>query len=310
MSTVTAESLPVPQSRYDALLAQTNSAIDQVRTVAKWMIGAVGAVASLLVAGVQLTSIGKVSTERAVLAAIMVAIVICVAAIAIAKLTAVLLPEITTREDVIIRARSGDFAQFLSKHAYLLAGEADAARLASAQRIAVAQASKPNATDTEKASARRLTEALNLLVPFGSYFVVRTNFSKARFWTLSAAIIGGIAIIVFARAVGAVPSDDSSSAATPSTPVAVTVQLNAAGVKALKSSLGKTCAHQLSRPSAERNAIAINASEGDIELILIPTRECKAATRFTLRTPNLGQAPAAEVSLPAPTGSPSPSSTP
>jgi hypothetical protein len=303
MTAASGDAPQAPKSRYDALLAQSNSAIDQVRTVAKWMIAAVGAVASLLVAGIQLTSIGKVSTERAWIAGIMVCIVICAAATAIAKLATVLLPEITTRDDVIARAQGNDFARFLDKHSYLLGGAANAAELASEQKAAVQRAREPDASEPEKATARRLTEALNMLVPFGSYFVVRTNFSRAKVWTLSAAVIGGLAIVGYARAVGTVTSEPPSAAANPE-PVAVTVRLNAAGAKALKSSLGSACARQLSQPSTERNAIAVHASGGDVELIIIPSGECQTATRFTLRTPNLGQATAPTVVLPKATETP------
>ena len=285
--------------RYDALLAQTNAAIDQVRAVAKWMIAAIGAVASLLVAGVQLSSIGKVSHGRAVVAGVMVCIVIAAAAAAIMKLSAVLLPQITTRDDVVAQAQSGEFAKFLSKHTFLLGGHQDAKALADAQRAAVKAAQTDGSSEPTKAEARRLTDALNLLVPFGSYFTVRTNFSSARTWTLGASIVGGLAIVAFARSVGATSADSTapSTAAVHPSPTAVTMRLSSVGVKALQPSLGKACAQQLARPGLAANAIATGVAGDAVTIIVVPRGDCRAASEITI-TPDMGQVAAAGVALP------------
>lgn len=189
-------------ARYDALLAQTNAAVDLIRDVAKWFIASIGAVASLLVAGIQLTSIGTVSWPRAVVAAVLVLVVIGAAGLAIVKLTAVLLPRITTRADVVEAAQRGEFGTFVAKHASLWADFDDAAALWRAQQAAVAAANADGAGASEADRARRLTDAVNLLVPFGSYFAVRAGFATAKRWTLGCALVGAAAVVGYARLVG------------------------------------------------------------------------------------------------------------
>src|SRR3984957_8971179 len=90
-----------PGNTSSGIADQANAAIDQFRSVGKWIITSFAAVAALLLAGVQLTSLGSVNGWHLFWSCVGLGIAIVSVIVAIRSLTSLLEPRVTGVNDVV-----------------------------------------------------------------------------------------------------------------------------------------------------------------------------------------------------------------
>jgi hypothetical protein len=270
-----------------AVEAQADAGIDQYRSVAKWMITAFAAVASLLLAGVQLTSIGHTTGGRLALAAIGIAVALAATMIAIYSLTLVFKPGVVGPDDAAARAddASTPFGKFVAAHrsALLPAGTTSGQDLYDKYTAARTAAASPNGTEQDKATARRYRARLADLAWFARLIEVESTFKTARIRVCIAAAVVAAGITTFAWAANPKDSSDTdtTAAAVNARPVQVRVLLNPDGRRHLATLLGRPCA-AAAGVAPGIDALATAASADTTTLIVIPGGPCTKPVLFTL----------------------------
>ncbi|HEY8787551.1 MAG TPA: hypothetical protein VIM10_00240 [Actinopolymorphaceae bacterium] len=292
---------------------------DQIRKTATWLIGALAAVAAILLAGSQVSSIGKLPadhiTGRLTVAGVAAVVAIGSVMFAIYRLSLILAPVTTPLKDLrkeaetpsskmveIMKSDTGltagypDIHDLLAKYDTERAKRIDARKRHQAARdklaAAVSDAEKAAAmkaeetadlaeqrADTDVAGLRRYVVGLTQLLGF---LTVSRRFETERSRVVVAAVVGAVAIVTFAWAANpATPSADAA-AALPAKPVSVTVFLTPAGVQELSSVLGASCAKEAAATGTP--GIALSASTEAAEVVLTGGGSCTGPQRITLES--------------------------
>jgi len=225
------------------------TAIASIREVAKWLIGALAAVATIMLAGTQLSSLGSLPTQpsgRLWVAGIAALVAVMAVVRSIYLLSTVLMVQTSSLTDLrentrptattIQRIIDGDpgFLEGRPSVAKLLDDYAQAQRqaISAADAKALAQQALLDAkpTDEEKAQAlvkhaiqaasladalrERLGERVRSLVELDGYVKVRASFDKARKGVIGWAAVSAIAVIVFAWAANPAKAEDERASIT------------------------------------------------------------------------------------------------
>jgi hypothetical protein len=288
------------------------SATSTISDTAKWLITIFAGVAGVLVAGSQLSSLGKLDLGPRLLAALAgLALGIAGAAYAVMN-TVPVLTSARVRLAELAVTQDKDEQRFLQDNAELLLGLANDARELK-QRYDIALSARAqaftrlyaNPTDADlntqakvsDAQASNYSQAVGGLLTAARYDRVRRKFEAAQREMLWGGLFAAAGIALFAWAANPPEPPAESSAAVPNSPVAVRVFLTPDGTAALTGILGEACVTD----PAGVEAIALEASDSSATLVSIGTASCKVA-RFSLGS-SLGVVKATEQVNP-PTGSP------
>ncbi len=275
-----------PDSQPSGIGAQASAAIDTFRSVGKWLITSFAAVGTLLLAGVQLTSLGSASGAR--LAAAFAGLGIAVAAVilAVVSLTALLQPHVSAPDEAVATAddQASGLGKFVAKHRAVLlpAGVTTAGELLAA--FMAARRSPDKETPAGRERIRILRGHLSDIVWWASYEDAKQRFGKVRIAVVLAAVAVAAGVALYSWAAtgpGAAATAAGPVPAVQPAPVAVRVRLNAAGSRALTGVLGKACTAAAAGKGVP--AIALSATPSQTTVVLIPGgRACPVPVRFSL----------------------------
>lgn len=266
------ESLPDPGG--------VQAAIDRYRDIAKYVIGIFAAIGALLVAGTQLSSIGKLSYEDDAgrLAAAVIALAFAIGAVVriLHEAIKILRPVEISLADV---AADDKLRKDVEARPSLLGG-AD-----SVEDLQDQLASDLLEDDERKGWLAVADEVMAR----GAYKKAQICFDAAWKPMLGAALVGAAAIAVFAWAANPPESETADPVMRPD-PVELTFTLTDDGRQTLSGELGEECV------KGEIAALSIGGKEGAPRVVTLPTEDCETA-QFTL-DPELGT-PIAADSAPA-----------
>lgn len=279
---------PSPASERSAMATQADAGIDQIRAVTKWMITAFAGVAGLMLAGVQLTSLGQTSGWRLVFAGLSLAVALTATMIAIYLLTEILKPMAVGPDDATKWADdpATPFGKFVAGHpgAVLPEGITSGKDLYDKYTAARAKANSPAATEQEKSTARRRRNQLANLVWFATFVELDAAFKTTRIKICIAAAVVAAGITAFVWAANPDTSKAAAATAAPAVnpqPVQVRVLLNNDGRRHFGTTLGAKCAAAATtRPGV--NALAISADAAHTTVVLIPEGPCTSPVMFSL----------------------------
>ncbi len=296
--------------------------VDRIRDVAKWLIGAFAAVAAIMVAGSQLSSIGTLEVGWRLLVAVIGGVAaLSGAAWAIWLLTDVLLPEETTVANVLAEATDckSPLARTIAANPHLLLGYPDVAALDTAYKNARAEQARAqdlvNASPNDQAAlqqvdqaagkAERLFARLRQLTTRAAFYRQQQEFKDSRTQLYLAALLAAIGLGTFAWAANP-PEDKKEDTAAPApavaAPATVQIILNAEGKQTLTPLLGDACASQATGTGVK--ALAIAATATTVDLVIIPGGLCERPARFTLTLAQGIAIPLSTVTPPTPSPSP------
>jgi hypothetical protein len=310
------------------------SGSDRIRQTATWMIGALAAVATVMLAGSQLSTIGDLSLSedfgRLATAAVSALLAVGLVAYTVYVLTQIQMPQEGTlgelREDS--RDESSQIALLASNDRGLIAerhslgdffDEYDALRTRqfAAQRERDAAQEERNAatTEAEKTAAgeRRkkadatydlVTRQIGVLRPhlvtlaqLSSYLNVKRRFVRYRYHLLGAATAIAVLLVVFAWAANPPAPSAAPGDVLAARPAAGRLLLTDQGREDLEPALGKACASagQTSRGLA---VVALSGSAADgFDLVVLPGGACRKPVRLNVTPKQAVIVPAAEVQL-------------
>ncbi|GAB2619673.1 hypothetical protein [Pseudactinotalea suaedae] len=236
-----------------------SGARDRIRESAKWLTASVGAVAAVLVAGTQLSSIGSLA-----LGSTRFWVVVVGGLLALAGVGAVLWSTIAalTAPAVGLHALTGakppPGVEDALADPYLLAGRADAAALAADYRDAIAaraQAFREHYADPDDQALRtaaqiadadvtHLDGLVGTLLDVTAYQALAQQWRRSRTTLVAGAAVAAIGISMVAWAANPPEGGAAGSAASPAVltaPEEATLQLTDAGRAALSEKLGPSC---------------------------------------------------------------------
>jgi hypothetical protein len=278
-----------PEPAPDLVLA----GIDRIRDTAKWLIGAYAAVGAVLVAGLQLTSLGKVEDDTRLWVAIGTAAIALLAVLyGISKIAAVLSP-VTVDEEKDLGPGS-PIEKMTQKAPSLLKKQARTpaelqAKYATAvddyQRKRVAARADPELVPEVERDYRALlaiNSTLDYLKKLALFQKVDAKFSGAKRRLAGASIVAAACVITFAWAAN--PSDDDQARAKahengptlldPSL-ASVSVDPRRAALKPLRTKLGSGC------DIGHIAALVVGGSAQEPEVVTLPEHGC-SAIRFSV----------------------------
>jgi hypothetical protein len=262
-----ASATPSIASRFDALKTQTDAAVDQYRSTGKWIATAAAGAATLVLAGIQLTSIAKVDVSHFWLSVVGVAIALGSAAMVVGGVSRVLVPQVSDRSDAIKDSQRGAFKRWLNKHPSRMASHADVMTFVKSYEVAVA---KTPAKRT--ASEWDVLEAANMLVPLRSFFAARRAFNIYIRISLVAVVFGASGVVLLAWASGQIKNPEISQAIPPAY-TAARLHLTRAGAARLELLLGKDCVTAAGSPAGVP-VIATKADNQSVTVVIVPGTSC------------------------------------
>ena len=283
-------------------------AAERFRTTAKWLVTTFGALAAAIIAGLSLSDLGKLEGPDQVVAAFAVAVALISVIVIVVLAARVLASDRVPLADLEGDSpRNSAVAEALNRNPNLfgphdnvkgfaaalneqwkkqasaweeMTTTDDAARKAAAeQRFAETKAILPN-----------LNELNRRLLSVARHEQVRLRFESAMRWTTALALVAGIGITTFALVDTIAEKKDKPKAAVNAQPVTAIVDLTEEGEEELRSALGEKC--NLDRVLA----IAIGEGEKGVDLVSLPSADCKLA-RFTVAEED-GEVQAEQLDIP------------
>jgi hypothetical protein len=297
---------------------------DRLRKTAAWLAGALGAVASIMLAGSQLSSIGSLSATHdlwRLIAAILSAL-LAVGAVgyAIYQLTSIQMPgegtlgqirkaaadprsrlAVLAADDSGLRAGRESLSVLLDDYerlrqterqaedAVLKATTAAQKAQSEAEHRKAALAVAAASADQQDADARidNLRPYMVTLAQLSSYLEVRQNFDEGRRRILFAALAAAGLLVCFAWAANPSKPETPAASTMPQNPSAGRLVLTSTGVTELSSELSRSCAAAAGKP-AGIPVIALAARGATFDVVVIPVGQCTKPARVTV-SPALGR---------------------
>jgi hypothetical protein len=318
------------------------TSIDQIRSTATWLIGAFAAVATVMLAGSQLSSVGKLTMADdpiRLCTALSAAVVVVGATIfAIYSLSNVLTPVVSSLKELREEAagsRTG-LASFVANDSGFLAGKPDVSTLLTDYQLrrvdqvnahrdqVVAEVELDQAEDDtgrtaasaklNRADRRRLradTEvgilrrAVVSLTQLRGYLTVSKRFEEERTKVVWSGVAAALAIVAFAWAANPpqIPAAEPPIAVLQPRPVMARLVLTPAGVTELSGVLGAECASAAGADGVP--TVVLGATASAVEIVIPAGGSCSQTARLQLE-PRLGHAVAASQAplAPVPTNTP------
>jgi hypothetical protein len=281
-----------PKASEDPILG----GIDGVRTTAKWLIAAFAAIGGSLIAGSQLSDLGKLTddTGRLLLALLGATVGLAGAAFAIYFTAKVLLPTQVLLGEVIkdegktaigkavaadpglLEGHGSSIKETHEKYVASLAAYEAAWKAYSDETDATKKA--PLATELSEAEGERntLAETLNHIRKLALFTAVKDAFSSAAPFIIGGAAAAAAGIVLFAYAAHP-EADPKSRVPDLEKPTAVVATLSEVKAKGLTDDLGKDC--DLARVHAL--ALSGNAKDG-YDIVTVPNTDGCNAVRLTV----------------------------
>jgi hypothetical protein len=269
---------------------QYSQAVVQLRTSATWLVATAGVVGGLIIAGLQLKSIGGLHDGRLVGAVAAAIIGVTAVGVAIWEISQVLMPIASSPKAIesgpdfqplrdaiaddpdILQGEGGDHPDLAGLHASF--NEASSNARDSYQRVLEEPANDERQTAYKVASARldQVRTVLNDVEGYGTFLAVAARFSRARLVMLIAGVV-----LVSMGALFAYCANPPKSINAPTTPSAaispatiVRVRLTQSGLQELRPELGHRCKRNSLR------AIVIGGTAEAPEVAMLPRRHCRA----------------------------------
>ncbi len=271
------------------------AAIDRMRETARWVIGAFGAMAVLLVGSSQLSDLGDSDGGRlwlAIAGAVITLIAIGAAIFAVAKVffpEEISLDDLTDTSDLGRRAAADPgllFGQASSVSQLVTDYKQSLRTYAADLRTAQGVGATPEQKQIAGASGRRyvsLQEPIDHLRKLALFDAVRANYREAMGRIAALLVFAGIGLLMFAYGANPPSEPDSGAAATEtaslSLPASVTLAPTEEAADDLGEILGEECTGSAIR------AILLSQSVERIEFVTRPTAKC--ATQRVSISPEL-----------------------
>jgi hypothetical protein len=292
---------------------------DRVRQTATWLVGALAAVATVMLAGSQLSSIGSLSFEdnpgRLGVAIGSALLVVAAVSFAVYRLTEIQMPREGTlgqirraaqqssrlqelaEGDSGLRAGRPNLAQFIDDYEGLRqkVWDAEKAVIACEEAVAGAGTTQERETATALLSAARaahgaaaervaaLRPRMVELAQLSAYLDVRERFARERNRIMLAALGAAALLVCFAWAANpAQPAAESTDALLPK-PSSGRLFLTPAGLTELGSLLGASCAENAAGPQGVA-VVALAAGDDSVDVVVLPEAGCVAPARITVTT--------------------------
>lgn len=239
----------------------TQSAIGRYRDLAKFLIGIFASIGALLVAGTQLSSLGKLTWEhdRGRLLAAGLTLSVAVAAVLwIVRCALVILQPVEMSLDEVVAHT--DLAAAIDARPSLLGG-------ADCVADVKAQIGGPQLTDEERDAWLAVAQDV---VDRAAFLQIQRAFHEAWIPMTIGAVVGTAAIAAFAWAANP-PDDGTADPVVRPAPVAISISLSSQGRDVLEGSLGRACV------SGRISALAIGGSESAPRVVTLRRGRCKSA---------------------------------
>ena len=268
---------------------QAKAAIDQFRSVGKWIITSFAAVGTLLLAGVQLTSIGTVSGGRLALAIVGLAVSVAAVLVAVRSVAALLEPHVSAPDSAIDAAddTSTPLGEFFKDHKQVILppGINTAAELKEKFDRLRSQAQR---SPGDESNLRSMLTSYSNIVWWSSYQTAKKNFDRTCSFVMGSAVLIAVGASLYAwAATGPTKASSSDNAAQPSStpvvepvPVSAILKLTSIGKDAFKGDLSSICIDAATTKGIP--AIAISADSSETTVILIPSHDCPLPARITV----------------------------
>jgi len=263
-----------------SLAERFDKSVAHLRDVAKWILTVFAAVAAVLLAGLQLSSIGKVEPGYllgASLAALLgLGSVLRVVWLSASVLVSGIVNETSLRSYATKKLTKGDIELndplLLDGYSKVANFLDDYKRIGSEYERALSRNQKARSKRLEP-QVERLVRTMNNLIPAARYAFVLHSFNKAMAGMFYWALIAAVSIGAFAWATNQYPLSDTVFQAPPSPAL---LSLTADGMDALAGSLGSACVSQPSIP-----VILLSVEDGKFAVVSIPSDSCQIA-KFTV----------------------------
>jgi hypothetical protein len=272
-------------------------AIDRMRETARWVIGAFGAIAVVLVGTSQLSDLGDSEGGRLALAIAGAVIALVAIAASIFSAAKVFAPEEASLDELTDTSEVGRRA---AADPGLLFGEANSvSELVTAykeslhtygedRRIAQAAGATNEQKQKAAASGRRyfaLQPPVEHLRQLSLYYAIRSNYREAMGRIAVLLVFGGVGLLMFAYGANPPSEPDSpSQAGSFSLPASVTIAPAAGAEDELSEILGEECS------SGAILAILLSTADERVEFVTRPTATC-ATQRVSVSADLVAYAP-------------------
>jgi len=263
-------------------IAETYSkAIDHLRNTSKWILSVFATVAGVLVAGLQLSNLGKIETHYLTIAA-GAFFVALMAVLVIIGMTIKVLGTGTVTEkilrDFVPKSKDINLNDPLLLGGYKKVDEfLDAYKKVNDEYVTAQKSRNQKTVEQLQNQITRLDYSKTYLLYVAKYAMVLKAFKDAIRGLFVCAVIASIAIGIFAWATsqGQKPPTQTIFQSPPSS---VSLTLTAAGRKLMKDSLGEQCVDQAQIP-----VIMLSLQDGRIDVVTTPSAKCRVA-RFNVGT--------------------------
>lgn len=275
-----------------------DAAVVQIREVVKWLIGGFAAVGVALAAGSQLSEIGDLEGWRLVAAFGGVLVTLIGIAVAILYATRVMTPRAISLNRLVSEEANSEIGKQVRADPSLLLGHGKSLTEFAEKRGAAVKAEdsawaayeaadagekKTLKSGVQRAEAerQRIDKAMAWLFSYARFVEVSHLFKTALRTMFIAAAIAAIGIAGFAWAAHPEStSDEADTTVVAKAPLAIEVDLSAAGKETLADDLGANC------DVRALPAVALSGTSEALEVVTVPSATC-ALERFVL-TPELG----------------------
>lgn len=305
-----------PATTPAATTSRYAAANTRIRDTAKWMAAALAAVATVLVGTSPLSGIGRLSAEEpGRLACAVAAIVIGLGAalIAILLLSRIQLPQTVLAADVAamaendrsavaheavhepflragrpnLKAMMKDYTQvqadyyaaveeLVEAQRAALGARSTKEREAAAARVAAARACLSFEEDRD----RHLAPAVRYVTDLAVHEKLRERARTYLPWIVGLSVLAGSAFVMFAWAANP-PEASAGDTAVPARPSAGVLLGDPDDEQALARQLGAECARQIVDGGGTA-VLALSASEGEVEVAIVPDAVCSSSARLTV----------------------------
>lgn len=276
-----------------ASITRFTASVDHIRSTAKWTLAAYAAVGAILIAGSQLSSIGKFDLTEWRLWVAVASIVVAIVAIALAVYFVVSVQtagEVTLNELANEEAKCGANAvhPLVARDEALLAGYTNVRHLRDTYYLYVKRLHEASMTDGQEerraiydAWVNYLGDVVGQLIAAARYAEVSDQFGKwLTFKMVGPAVLAGLAVGVFAWAAN--PEEDTGAAPTAfAVPVLGLLQLNEEERELLTRPLGGAAC-----VAEGIVVIVLSVTEQHAEVVSVPSTGCTPA-RFTVERTSL-----------------------
>lgn len=277
------------------------AASESIQATAKWIIAAFAGVGAALIAGLQLTGLGKLDLVEFLIAGAGLTLAIAAVLVAIWVVAKVLIPpeillselpefvgELTTKDDTLLKGQAADLDTLMARfkameEASRLRWEA-VEEMRNERRTADADAAEKQAEEKDKQGAA-LEDAIRFLRRLALNQKVRKAFKDMWWpWLIGAVIAVTIGVVDIAYMTNQPEEDPKppphTTKAVGQTPVGVRLVLTPDERKLLAPQLGKKC------PTGPLWGMAIGGRPVALDIVTLPTPRCRSVR--VIVTPEMG----------------------